>query len=123
MNPFEEFVEGSNPIQDGLAAIQARESRREDNAQSYVASIEDLKEEMKAMEVAFRDIVYSYSALLPDGWRATGDFDKWLAGKACAGFVQGGMKPSSKLMIGGGCETVREIELELERLYAYLVGK
>jgi hypothetical protein len=121
MNPFEEFVEGSNPIHDGLSAIVAKENKRTENASSYIASMDSLREEMKAMEEAFKDVVYGYSAILPSGWRAIGDFDEWVAGKACAGFVRGGLNPTDKLMIGGNSETVKEIELELERLYAYLV--
>ncbi len=122
MNPFEEFVEGSDPIQDGLSAIKAKENKRTENASSYVASMDNLREQMKAMEEAFKDVIYGYSAILPSGWRAIGDFEEWVAGKACAGFVRGGLNPTDKLMLGGSCETVKELEVELERLYTYLVN-
>lgn len=123
MNPFEDYVDGSGAIQNGLAAIRARESRREANAGSYMASMADLRDTMGAIENAFKDVVYGYSAILPDGWRAHGDFEKWVAGKACAGFVHGGMNPDAELLIGGRCDTVRELEVELDRLFRYLFGE
>lgn len=121
MNPFEEFVGNSNPIQDGLAAMDARHEKRENNAASYLANIDDLRDQMKAMELAFKDVVFKYAAILPEGWRVTGDFEKWLAGKACAGFVHGALNPSAELMIGGDCETVGDLELALDQLYNFVV--
>lgn len=122
MNVFEEFVDGSDPIQDNLAAIRARQIQREQNSVSYVAQIEQLREEMMAMEAAFKDVVYKYTAILPDGWRVTGDFDKWVAGKACVGFVRGAMNPTDELMVGGNCDTVADIEMTLDRLYHFLAN-
>ena len=120
MNPFEEYVDGSGSIQDGLAAMRARQRGREANAESYTASMADLQETMQAIEKAFKDVVYGYSAILPAGWRAHGDFERWVAGKSCAGFVHGGMSPDAELMIGGDCDTVRGLEVELDRLYKFL---
>jgi hypothetical protein len=123
MNPFEEYVDDSGAIQDGLAAMRARQSRREANAESYTVSMADLRETMQAIENAFKDVVYGYSAILPAGWRVHGDFEKWIAGKACAGFVHGGMSPDAELMIGGESDTVRGLEIELDRLYRFLFGE
>ncbi|HSG18478.1 MAG TPA: hypothetical protein VLE70_19450 [Anaerolineae bacterium] len=123
MNPFEDYVDGSGAIQDGLAAMRAREDRRAANAESYTASMADVRETMQAIENAFKDVVYGYSAILPDGWRAHGDFEKWVARKACAGFVHGGMNPDAELMIGGECDTVRGLEIELDRLYKFLFAE
>ena len=119
MNPFEDYVDGSGAIQDGLAAMRARE----DHGLDFVASMADVRETMQAIENAFKDVVYGYSAILPDGWRAHGDFEKWVARKACAGFVHGGMNPDAELMIGGECDTVRGLEIELDRLYKFLFAE
>ena len=66
------------------------------------------------------DIVYRYAPILPSGWRATGDYDKWLKGKACAGFLHGEKNPDNSLMIGGHCHTVAEIEMELDSPHSYM---
>lgn len=120
MNPFTEYVEHSRMIADNINAIAIREQLKEKNAWGYTADMDNLKDDMQAMRTAFKDIVYRFSAALPAGWRVIGDFDKWLKGEACAGFVHGGMRPDQKLMIGGGCQTVLAIEHELEKLHQFV---
>lgn len=117
MNVFENYVEHSESIQDNVAAIAAKEQRRQENAGSYGADIDMIRDELSLMRVAFKDVVYRFSRTLPAGWRVLGNFDDWVAGKACAGFAHGDMQPDAKLMIGGQCKTVLGIELELERLH------
>ncbi|MCA9898973.1 MAG: hypothetical protein H6654_01555 [Ardenticatenaceae bacterium] len=120
MNLFNEYVENSQMIQENLDAIAAREKQRQQNQWGYTADMDNLKDDLQTMQTAFKDIVYRFATTLPSGWRVIGDFNKWLKGEACAGFVHGGMQPDQKLMIGGQCKTALAIEHELERLHQFV---
>lgn len=119
-NPFVTYISQSRMINENITAIIAKEARRESNAWGYSADINGIRDEMKAMTIAFKDIVYSYAPILPPGWRVIADYDKWVAGQACAGFLHGEVQPDISLLIGGGCATVTEIEMELDRLHRYV---
>jgi hypothetical protein len=119
-NPFIDYVSQSKKMEQNMAVIAAWEDRRRSNAPGYTADIDELRGEMDKMRRAFKDVVYSYAPLLPPGWRVTGDYDKWIKGQACAGFLQGEIQPAVRLMIGGRCTTVAELEMELDRLFRYL---
>ena len=107
-------------IDENINAVAAREEQRESNAWGYTADINDIRDEMKGMTAAFKDVVYSYAVILPPGWRVIADYDKWIAGNACAGFLHGEVQPDISLLIGGDCATVAEIEMELDRLHHYV---
>lgn len=119
-NPFVAYVSQSQMIDENMTAITAREAQRESNAWGYTADINDIRDEMNGMRLAFKDVVYNYAPILPPGWRVIADYDKWLEGKACAGFLHGEVQPDISLLIGGNCTTVAEIEMELDRLHHYV---
>lgn len=119
-NPFVSYVAQSKKMSDNITVIAAWEARHEANAKGFTADINDMREEMNEMRIAFKDVVYSYSPLLPPGWRVTGDYGAWLKGEACAGFLHGEMRPDTTLMIGGRCSSVAELEIELDRLFRYV---
>ena len=83
-NPFLAYVSQSNEMEQHMAVIAAWEERRQGHASGYTADISSLRCEMDRMRSAFKDVVYSYAALLPPGWRIMGDYDKWVKGQACA---------------------------------------
>jgi hypothetical protein len=116
-NPFANYVSNSEKIGENMFVIAAWEARQELNAPGYAADINNIRDEMDEMRTAFKDVVCGYAPLLPRGWRVTGDFDKWLKGHACAGFLHGEIRPDVSLMIGGGCSTVAELEMQLDRLF------
>ena len=119
-NPFLEYISHSEKMGENMAVIAAWEERRHTNAPGYTADIDHLRGEMDRMRSAFKDVVYSYAPLLPPGWRVTGDYDKWVKGQACAGFLHGEINPDAALMIGGRVTTVAELEMELDRLFRYV---
>ena len=116
-SPFAAYVSQSKNIAENMFVIAAWEARQELNAWGYTADINDVREQMDEMRSAFKDAVYSYAPLLPPGWRVTADYDKWLKGQACAGFLHGEINPDASLMIGGRCSTVAELEIKLDRLF------
>lgn len=122
-NPFLAYVTGSAAMGEAMAAIAAREAKREVHAWGYTANIEALRDEMAAQQAAFKHVVAGYAPLLPPGWRITADYDKWLQGKACAGFLHGEVAPDISLLIGGECRTVAALELEMDRLFRYVVQR
>lgn len=122
-NPFLAYVSGSATMEENIAAIAAREAKRETQAWGYTADIEDLREEMAAQRAAFKQVIAGYAPLLPPGWRVTADYDKWVQGKACAGFVHGEMAPDTSLLIGGACRTVAALEIEMDSLFRYVVRR
>ncbi len=119
-NPFVAYISQSQMIDENISAIDAREEQRESNAWGYTADINDIRDEMKGMTSTLKAVVYRYAPILPPGWRVIADYDKWLAGKACAGFLHGEVQPDISLLIGGGCTTVAEIEMELDRLHHFV---
>jgi hypothetical protein len=119
-NPFAEYVSQSKNIGENMFVIAAWEARREMNAPGYAADINDMREQMEEMRLAFKDVVYSYAPLLPPGWRVTGDFDKWLKGQACAGFLHGEIQPDASLMIGGCSTSVADLEMKLDALFRFV---
>jgi len=119
-NLFLDYVSQSTRIKENISAIAAKEERRLANAWGYTAEIADIREQMMSMRNAFKEIVNSYAPLLPKGWRVIADYDKWVAGRACAGFLHGEIQPDITLMIGGRCSTVADLELELDRLFRYV---
>jgi len=119
-NPFQAYVAQSKQMEQNISVLAAWEERRQGHAPGYTADIDILRCEMDKMRSAFKDVVYSYAALLPPGWRVMGDYDKWVKGQACAGFMHGEIQPDVTLMIGGKCTTVAEIEMELDRLFRYV---
>jgi hypothetical protein len=119
-NPFLAYVSQSQQIEENIAAITAREAQRESNTRGYTADIGDIHDELNRIRIAFKDVVYSYAPILPPGWRVIADFDKWVAGKACAGFLHGEVQTDISLLIGGDCTTVAEIEMKLDRLVHYV---
>ncbi len=118
--PFAVYVSQSEEIGENMFIIAAWEARQELNARGYTADINDIREQMAEMQVAFEDVVCSYAPLLPPGWRVMADFNKWVRGQACAGFLHGELRPDISLMIGGNCTTVAELEMELDRLFHYV---
>jgi hypothetical protein len=119
-NPFLAYVSESAAMEENIAAIAAREAKRETHAWGYTVDIDDLRDEMAAQRDAFKHVVTSYAPLLPPGWRITADYDKWIQGKACAGFLHGEVSPDISLLIGGECRTVVALEMELDRLFRYI---
>jgi hypothetical protein len=119
-NPFLAYVSQSKKMDQNMAVIAAWEERQHSQEAGYTADIDDLRGEMDKMRSAFKLVVYSYAPLLPPGWRVTGDYDKWLKGQACAGFLHGEINPDASLMIGGRVTTVAELEMELDRLFRYV---
>ena len=119
-NPFEAYVAQSKEMEQNMAVIAVWEERRSSLAPGYTADINNLRGEMDRMRSAFKDVVYSYAPLLPPGWRVTGDFDKWIKGQACAGFLHGEIQPDAMLMVGGGCTSVADLEMDLDRLFRYV---
>jgi hypothetical protein len=119
-NPFLDYVSQSKKMDQNMAVIVAWEERHRSNAPGYTADIDELRCEMDKMRSAFKHVVYSYAPLLPPGWRVTGDYDKWIKGQACAGFLHGEIQPAVRLMIGGRCTTVAELELKLDHLFRYV---
>ena len=119
-NPFYDYVSGSERIEENISFIAAREAQRQKNAWGYTAEMDDIREDLNRMREAFKEVVYRYAPILPPGWRVIGDYDKWLKGQACAGFLHGEINPDNSLMIGGQCRTVAEIEMVLDRLHRYV---
>ncbi|MBE2222347.1 MAG: hypothetical protein IAF02_12440 [Anaerolineae bacterium] len=120
MKIFGNYIETSNSIQDNIAAITAKEQRRDKNAEAYSADMDNIRGELEQMRAAFKDVVYRFAAILPQGWRVLGNFDDWVASKACADFAHGELQPDSKLMIGGQCKTILGLKLELEKLQKFI---
>lgn len=119
---FAEYVSGSAMMDENIAAIAAREARGKTHAWGYTADIGDIREELEAQRGAFKHLLSGYAPLLPPGWRIIGDYDKWVKGQACAGFLHGDMQPDASLLIGGGCSTVADLEMGLDRLFNYVCG-
>jgi hypothetical protein len=116
-NPFAAYIASSKNIDENMFVIAAWEARREAHAWGYTADINNMRDELEEMRTAFKDVVSNYAALLPSGWRVTADFDKWLKGQACAGFLHGEIQPDISLRIGGDCSTVAELEMKLDCLF------
>ena len=121
-NPFLEYVAGSAAMAENIRAIAMREEQRADAANGYAADIADIRDLMQEQRIAFKRLVNGYAPLLPPGWRVMADYSKWVEGNACAGFLHGEIQPDASLMIGGGCRTVAELEVELDRLFRYVVA-
>jgi hypothetical protein len=121
-NPFFDYVAQSERIDENVSFLTAREAQRAAHAWGYTAEMEDIREQMDAMRKAFKEVVYRYAPILPPGWRVTGDYDKWVKGQACAGFLHGEINPDAALMVGGCCRTVAELEMQLDRLHGYVCG-
>lgn len=119
-DPFRSYVAGSKGIEENVAAIEAREAKRAANVWGYAADIDDIRDDLERVGSAFKDVVYGYAPLLPPGWRVIADFDKWVMGKACAGFVHGDMSPDKSLLIGGDCSTVADLAMRLDKLFLYV---
>jgi hypothetical protein len=119
-NPFADYISQSKRIEENITFLIAREAQQVGNEWGYKADLDDIREDINAMRSAFKNVVYRYASILPPGWRVTGDYDKWLKGQACAGFLHGDMHPDNSLLIGGLCHTVAEIEMELDRLHSYV---
>lgn len=119
-NPFLAYVSESATMEENIAAIAAREAKREAQTWGYTADIEDLRDEMAAQRAAFKQVIAGYAPLLPPGWRILADYDKWVQGRACAGFLHGGINPDISLLIGGESRTVAALEMELDRLFQYV---
>jgi hypothetical protein len=119
-NPFLAYVSQSKKMDQNIAVLAAWEERQHSQEAGYTADIDDLRGEIDKMRTAFKHVVYSYAPLLPPGWRVTGDYDRWLKGQACAGFLHGEINPDASLMIGGRVTTVAELEMELDRLFRYV---
>ena len=119
-DPFQSYIEASPRISENIEAIAAREAKRQANVWAYTADIDELREQLDALRDAFKDTVYQYGALLPPGWRVTGDFDQWIKGRACAGFLHGEINPDHSLMVGGRCTTLAELEMALDRLHHFV---
>jgi len=122
MNTFEEFVDGSDSIKNGVTLIARHEERRKDMYGKYIEEIAELRNELAEWEAAFKDVIVWYNAQLPFGWYVAGSFDNWLGGKACVSFINGSLTTEAKniICIGGSSSTMQELQYYMDKVTRFI---